>query len=266
MAEPQPQPQPQPQPPPPLPPWPHATAMPAAEAFEGTWRRSGGGLRQDQQAAVFSFLEAAYAMPHRHYHTMQHILEGLSFVGMCLLSGRSFEDQAAVEWAIWTHDLVYDARATDNERRSADAAAELLEGVGLPPATVARMRSLILETATHMHSGDRDAHVVVDADLAVLGAPLGRYMDYVTGVRREYGHLSDEEWAEGRCRFLRSLLDREQLFATDVGKGLCEAQARANLSHELQLLSCGLPVVAQLEGELPAVAEGEEGEEEAAAA
>lgn len=42
-----------------------------------------------------------------------------------------------------------------------------------------------------------------------------------------------------RAKFLRSLLEREQLFATDVGKSL-EQQARANIAHELQLVSVGL--------------------------
>jgi hypothetical protein len=31
------------------------------------------------------------------------------------------------------------------------------------------------------------------------------------------------------------MLDREQLFLTDVGKSACEAAARANMSHEWRL-------------------------------
>jgi hypothetical protein len=42
-----------------------------------------------------------------------------------------------------------------------------------------------------------------------------------------------------RSTFLKALLEREQLFATDVGKSL-EQQARANLAHELGLTSRGL--------------------------
>lgn len=38
---------------------------------------------------------------------------------------------------------------------------------------------------------------------------------------------------------LRALIDREQLFFTDVGKSLFEAQARANLSHEWRLVYGG---------------------------
>lgn len=42
-----------------------------------------------------------------------------------------------------------------------------------------------------------------------------------------------------RTRFIRGVMEREQLFITDVGKSL-EQQARANLAHELQLTSVGL--------------------------
>lgn len=34
---------------------------------------------------------------------------------------------------------------------------------------------------------------------------------------------------------LKRMLDREQLFLTDVGKSACEAAARANMSHEWRL-------------------------------
>jgi len=42
--------------------------------------------------------------------TFEHVLEALAFVGMCIMSGQPPDDLAAVEWAIWFHDIVYDAR------------------------------------------------------------------------------------------------------------------------------------------------------------
>lgn len=60
------------------------------------------------------------------------------------------------------------------------------------------MHDLILATATHLHPPEPDARVVVDADLSVLGAAMGRYVQYAIGVRREYGHLSDEAYSAGR--------------------------------------------------------------------
>jgi hypothetical protein len=43
------------------------------------------------------------------------------------------------------------------------------------------------------------------------------------------------------CRsHLKGLLEREQLFASEYGRAVCEAQARANLSYEWRLLYSGL--------------------------
>ncbi|KAI8466997.1 MAG: hypothetical protein J3K34DRAFT_524073 [Monoraphidium minutum] len=246
---------------PPLPPMPRQSAqMGPAEAFAGTWQRSGVALRPESKAEIWRVLEEAYGARQRHYHNLDHIVDSLAFVGMCLQSGRKLEDQAAVEWALWFHDAVYDPKAADNEERSARVAERLLSAAGLPPASVARVRACILATATHLHSADRDEHVVVDADMAVLGAPLPRYALYAAGVRREHAHLTDAEFLEGRTKFLRSLLEREQLFATDVGKSL-EQQARANIAHELQLTSVGLFLESNIE-DLPAVAEAPEEEQE----
>lgn len=231
------------------------------DAFLATWQRSGPALLPEKKAGVWRVLEEAHSAPGRFYHNLEHVTECLAFVGMCQQAGRKIDDLAAVEWALWFHDAVYDPRAQDNEERSAALATELLTDAGLPPASVARVASSILATRTHLHGPDRDERVVVDADLGCLGVPPPRYSSYVNGVRREYAHLSDAQWTAGRAKFLRSLLEREQLYATDVGKSL-EQQARANLSHELQLASVGLLLDTSTEDELPSVREDPEEEEQ----
>lgn len=42
-----------------------------------------------------------------------------------------------------------------------------------------------------------------------------------------------------RARVLKRMLDREQLYLTDIGKSACEAAARANMSHEWRLAFAG---------------------------
>lgn len=226
-------------------------------------------LDASKKAEVWSVLEESYGSEQRHYHTLNHVVEALSFVGLCMKAGRQLEDPLAVEWALWFHDAVYDPRAPadQNEEQSAELAERVLGAAGLPPDTMLRARRLILATASHLHGPEHDAHVVVDADLSILGAPLGRYIDYAIAVRREYAHLTDSEYSAARSKFLRVFLEREQLYATDVGKSMLEQQARTNLAHELQLTSVGM-LMATSEDELPIVEEGcEEGwEEEGAAA
>jgi len=42
-----------------------------------------------------------------------------------------------------------------------------------------------------------------------------------------------------RAKVLKSLLDREQLFLTDIGKSAFEAAARGNMTHEWRLVFGG---------------------------
>lgn len=104
--------------------------------------------------------------------------------------------------------------------------------------------------------------VFVDADLSALGAPPPRYAAHAAALRRAHRGQSDADYLAARARRLRALLDRERLFATDAGASLLEAAARANLAHELQLALAGVVIgdAAAGEGELPAVAEGDEEE------
>lgn len=53
-----------------------------------------------------------------------------------------------------------------------------------------------------------------------------------------------------RARELKHLIDREQLFLTDIGKSACEAAARANMSHEWRLAFGGQLLQASTLGEL----------------
>jgi predicted metal-dependent HD superfamily phosphohydrolase len=74
-------------------------------------------------SAEWQELSAAYGNPSRAYHNLEHIAD-------CLLRFDEHAhlaiDPVAVEFAIWFHDIVHDARAADNEERSAVAAEGFL--------------------------------------------------------------------------------------------------------------------------------------------
>ena len=67
--------------------------------------------------------------------------------------------------------------------------------------------------------------MLVEADLAILGAEPADYSAYVAGVRAEYAHVTDSEWSTGRSAVLQHLLQNPAL----------SARARANLTAELAL-------------------------------
>lgn len=172
-------------------------------------------------------LVAAYSEG-RGYHDLQHLAEVLDRIAE--LGGA---DNRELVLAAWFHDSVYDGARDDEERSAALAAAELA-GTGVDVAEVVR---LVLVTMSHApEAGDVPGAILSDADLGILAEPPERYAAYVTGVRDDYAHLSDEEFREGRLSVLRDLADRPRLFRTDHAHAHWDAAARANLATEIAQL------------------------------
>jgi predicted metal-dependent HD superfamily phosphohydrolase len=184
---------------------------------------------------TFADLTALYSEPGRFYHTLRHLDEVLAVVGRLRAETR---DLAAVRFAAWFHDAVYDPRARDNEERSADLAAAVLSAWPVPPALVAATRQLIQLTKTHQAAADdRDGLVLLDADLAILGAAPERYAEYREAIRREYAWVPEEAYRLGRRHVLEGFARRQRLYHLDVTRTAFENQARRNLAAEIAALS-----------------------------
>jgi predicted metal-dependent HD superfamily phosphohydrolase len=91
-----------------------------------------------------------------------------------------------VELALWFHDAVYAVRNHDNEEQSASWAQASNERAGLPNAVGERLHRLILATKHDAEPTSRDAALLVDVDLAILGAAPERFDEYERQVREEY--------------------------------------------------------------------------------
>ncbi len=184
-------------------------------------------------------LLARYAEPHRRYHDQRHLAEVLAALGeLAGRAGKAATVPLPVVCAAWLHDAVYDPRAHDNERRSAEVAVAVLTALGVGGDVVAETARLVLLTATHRPGpGDDNAALLCDADLAILAADPARYREYVTDVRQEYAHLADDVFRAGRAAVLRALLEPSRLYATPAGRQRWEARARRNVTAELAGLS-----------------------------
>ena len=137
-------------------------------------------------------------------------------------------DINAVKLAAWLHDVVYDSRASDNEDRSAEYADRLCASLSIPVGR--RVASLILTTKTHDDDDDPDAQVLLDADLAVLGASGAEYRVYAENIRHEYAWVPEPEYRVGRRRVLESFLARPRIYHLLVD---LEAPARRNIAAEI---------------------------------
>lgn len=174
--------------------------------------------------------------PHRRYHTTHHLRAVLDLVDR---HADLADRPERVALAAWTHDAVYDphAAADANERASAELAGTLLTGLGVPAATVAEVRRLVLLTAGHrVTPADRDGALLCDADLAVLATPPEVYDGYAAAIRAEYAHVPEADFRTGRARVLDGLLGLPALFRLPPLAARWEAPARANLRRELAAL------------------------------
>ena len=145
-------------------------------------------------------------------------------------------DAAAIRAAALFHDVVYDPRSSTNERDSAEVAVDALWRVGWPESRLALVHHLVEATAGHTAAG-LEAAVLLDADLAILGADPALYAEYRDGVRFEYEFVDDEAWRVGRAAVVRSFLDRDHIYSTTAMFAAREAQAHINLAAELAELT-----------------------------
>lgn len=185
---------------------------------------------------VFDALAAAYSAPERFYHNLEHLAEMFRVIDRL---APQVEDPAALHLAVWFHDAVYDSRAKDNERRSGDLAVDLLGPIGVPGSAIERIVNMIWATA-HPDAAEvpalRDTQVLLDADLAILGASEERYARYARDIRREYAWVPDADYRVGRAAVLTRFLARPRIYHVPLVFDEGEQRARANLRAELASL------------------------------
>ncbi|WP_246486694.1 HD domain-containing protein [Kribbella qitaiheensis] len=177
-------------------------------------------------------LLARYAEQQRHYHDQRHLTEMLEAIDKL---ADLADDADTVRLAAWFHDAIYEPTAEpgENEEVSAQLAELELSAYGVPAEQVEEVGRLIRLTAKHdCDPDDANGAVLCDADLRILSLPADRYDEYAVGIREEYGHIGDRDFARGRMTFLQGLAGTA-LYATSRGHENWEAAARENVDREL---------------------------------
>lgn len=196
--------------------------------WQQTWQQLGMPLPPQD---VFETLLAGYAEPRRHYHTLQHLDE-------CFANFDRLADVGAhpgeIALALWYHDAVYDAQRNDNEAQSAQLARAGLRTAGAGEAVIERVAGLIMATRHHVPERDPDRAVLIDIDLAILGAAPQRFAEYERQIRAEYAHVPDALYREKRREVLEGYLGRSRIFATQRFYDAYEEPARENLRASLR--------------------------------
>ena len=194
--------------------------------WNATWQQLGVNAPEH----AYDHLIAAYAEPHRRYHTTQHLAEVFAFYdSVAPAVGKS----PLVELAVWFHDVVYNTRATNNEAASAAYATQVLVAAGLPSAACREVSNLIFATRHDSLATSPGEQLLLDVDLSILGAEPARFAEYEIQIRREYEWVPEQQFRTTRSAILQQFLARKFIFQVPEIRGRLELRARENLASSI---------------------------------
>jgi predicted metal-dependent HD superfamily phosphohydrolase len=204
--------------------------MPDIERWQATWK--GLGV-ESPKADLYAVVRTRYAESHRSYHTIQHLDECFASLDEARHLAHKVHE---VELALWFHDVVYEVRGQDNEERSASWARDAAIQQGVARSVAGRVHQLVLATKHNATPTSADAALLVDVDLAILGAAVERFDEYERQVRQEYSWVPSLLFRRKRREILQAFLARPHIYSTDHFRGRYEVPARANLARSIERL------------------------------
>ena len=205
--------------------------QPLRQRWEHLWHSL--GVTDGLSAPVYARLTARYCETHRAYHTLDHVAACLAeFDAVRELA----HNAAAVEIAIWFHDVVYDPHRSDNEEQSAALANLELQHLVTSRALRETVAALVRATTHRAAVADPDQQLIVDADLSGLGQGWPVVEASSRNIRREYAFVPEDDYVNRRRGLLQSFLGRPFIYYGTHFRGRYEQQARANIHRELECL------------------------------
>jgi predicted metal-dependent HD superfamily phosphohydrolase len=203
-------------------------------ALARSWARAWAGLgAAGEGIELRDTLLASWSEPQRRYHTLRHLGDCLDLFEE---TSPLAERPAEVEIALWFHDAVYALKGRDNEARSAAWADEALASAGVAAQARQRVHALVMATCHDAQPDTQDAALLVDIDLAILGAEPERFDEYEVQVRQEYAWVPGPLFRRKRREILEGFLARPRLYTTEWFHQRFEARARDNLRRSLARL------------------------------
>jgi predicted metal-dependent HD superfamily phosphohydrolase len=94
------------------------------------------GVNPVMSQEIFTDIATADSSADRHYHNLTHILQVLQIIDEMRPQA---ENPAALEFAAWFHDIIYDPKAKDNEEKSAEYATNILNLIKIPSSIIEKV-------------------------------------------------------------------------------------------------------------------------------
>ncbi len=211
--------------------------------FEMHWRTfcDRFGIEDKKMPTVLSTLLKHYAGKGRHYHSIVHIVKLIEELRRLRKEQPAWfldpVEDAAIELAIWFHDVIYDTSKHDNEEQSAQLAEAYALRLGFSRAVGQRAKDYVRATDHKQFAKDFGAQLVCDVDLLSLALPPTAFDENTRLIRLEYQQYTDEEWRQGRLAWGESFLDpnkRPSIYQTEYYRNREETYARANLARMVE--------------------------------
>ncbi len=206
------------------------------ETLESVYKALAGKYSDNEDLidSIWIEIKTRHSTSSHHYHNLSHLKH--LYEELQVIKGE-LEDWDVVLYTLFFHDIVYNARSTKNEEKSAEMASDLLYRLGVPKHQINRCTAQILDTKGHNLSEDGDSNYFTDADLAILGQSWDRYQSYLEQIRREYKMFPDLLYKPGRKKVLKHFLSMDRIYKTSHFYEKYEQVARDNLQQELTLLT-----------------------------
>jgi predicted metal-dependent HD superfamily phosphohydrolase len=192
-----------------------------SERFYTLWQACEGA----DPNRVWEALSQHYQEPHRFYHTLAHLAQCLKELDN---AKDHIEEFRATEMAIWFHDIIYQYGARDNEALSAEY-FRTVAAPTMPANFVDRVCEFIVATQHTGAAQDEAVAFVVDIDLSGFGLPWEGYMADSDALRLEAGSIGDEQYYQGKMRFLSELQKWPSLFQSPFFRDRLEERAHSNI-------------------------------------
>ncbi len=201
------------------------------QLLERSWQTTWLALNAQPAMGLFERLVRSYSEPQRRYHTLQHLTECVQHLEP--LRGLA-QHPGEVEVALWFHDAVYEPKSHDNELQSALWAQRELEAAGVSGEVQSRVHQLVMATQHSALPQSVDEQLLVDLDLAILGAEPARFAEYEAQVREEYAWVPAWLFRRKRRAILREFLNRPFIYGTEHFRQQYEMRARENLGRAVR--------------------------------
>jgi predicted metal-dependent HD superfamily phosphohydrolase len=198
-----------------------------AITWQDAWHNSGA---QGDGDLVMETLVKKYSEPHRYYHSLQHLTECMVLFEQ---AATLTEHPDEIALALWFHDAIYDVHRNDNELKSAAWAKSELLNHAVTTEKAERIYQLILATRHSAAPATGAEQLLVDIDLAILGAKPDRFAEYELQIKAEYAWVPGWLYRRKRRAILKEFFDRNPIYSTDYFNALFEQKARDNLQRAL---------------------------------